>query len=327
MNTKKILIPVLFLVLIFLIGTFGYEFTEKISLADAAWLAAVSILTIGYGDIAPVTPQGKIFTLIIIPIAIAIVTYILAQFASSIINGHLAKEVKKKMMDRKIMKFNNHIIICGFGRVGGQVVSQLKYENKPFVIIENNKEVIESIANNLLYVFGDAKDEETLNNAGIQNAEAIILTSPNDADNVFITLTIKGLNPNVLVISRAESDHSEKILYQAGVDRVINTSNIGGKRMAMSVLKPHSVEYVDTLLHNDNIAFSIEEVKISEQSTFLNVSLKDSQIRELYGVSIVAIIREGRVISNPSADEKITVNDIILIFGSEHQLKAFEAAI
>ena len=327
MNTRNIVIPFLCLILTGVIGTFGYEWTEHLSLADAGWLAAVSILTIGYGDIAPVTPQGKIFTLIILPVSIALVTYILAQFAGSIIDGKLAKEVKKRVMDKKIVKLNGHIIICGFGRVGGQVVSQLSYENKSLVLIEKNKELLESIPNGFLYVLGDAKEEETLVNAGLKKASSIILTSPNDADNVFITLTAKGMNPNILVISRAESDHSEKILYQAGVDRVINTSNIGGKRMAMSVLKPHSVEYIDTLLHNNDVAFSIEEIRISEKSSFINLSLKEAQIRELYGVSIVAIKRKSHVINNPSADERIQVNDIIIVFGSENELKTFETII
>lgn len=327
MNTRSIVVPFLFLLLTFVVGTFGYEWTEGLKLSDAAWLAAVSILTIGYGDIAPITIQGKIFTLIIIPVAIALVTYILAQFAGSIIDGRLATEVKKRMMEQKIMKLRHHIIICGFGRVGEQVVSQLKHEHKPFVIIEKNKEALEELSNKYLYVVGDAKEEETLLNAGVKNASAIILTSPNDADNVFITLTAKEINVHIVAISKAESDHSEKILYRAGVDRVINTSNIGGRRMAMSVLKPHSVEYIDTLLHNDDVAFSLEEVKISENSRLMNLSLKEAQVRELYGVSIVAIKRQGHVISNPSADERIQMNDIMIVFGAEDQLKRFESVV
>lgn len=327
MKTRRIIIPIFFLVLIIIIGTLGYIWTEELSWSDAAWLTIVSVLTIGYGDIAPITPQGKIFTLIIIPIAIGLVTYILAQFASSVIDGNLARGVKKRVMDKKIMQLNDHIIICGYGRVGGQVVTQLKSENKALVMIEKDKEVTESLPNNFLYVVGNAKEEQTLVDAGVNNASAIILTSPNDADNVFITLTTKGINPHILVISRAESDHSEKILYQAGVDRVINTSNIGGKRMAMSVLKPHSVEYIDTLLHNDDVAFSVEEIKVSENSRLTNLSLKEAQIRGLYGVSIVAIKRNGHVISNPNADERLLENDMIIVFGSEHQLKTFEDII
>ncbi|MGJ7919726.1 potassium channel family protein [Neobacillus sp. LXY-4] len=324
MYIRKLIVPVIFLMLTIITGTLGYIWTEKLSLFDSIWLAAVSILTIGYGDIAPVTPQGKIFTLIIIPIAIGLVTYILAQFASSIIDGNLAREVKKRMMDKKINKLTNHIIICGHGRVGKQVVSQLQNERKPFVIIEKNEEVIDLFPDSFLYVFGDAKEEQTLIDAGIKNASSIILTLPDDADNLFITLTAKGIHPGVQTISRAENDHSEKILYQAGVDNVINTSSIGGKRMAMSVLKPHSVEYVDTLLHNNDVAYSLEEIKISETSPLVNTSLKESKIRELYGVSIVAIKRKNVVISNPNADERIQTNDLIIVFGAEHQMKNFE---
>lgn len=327
MITRKLIIPVLFLVLTIIIGTLGYIWTEDLSLYDSIWLAAVSILTIGYGDIAPVTPQGKIFTLIIIPIAIGLVTYILAQFASSIIDGNLAREVKKRMIDKKIKKLSNHIIICGYGRVGRQVVSQLQHENKQLVIIEKNKDVMESLPNIFLYISGDAKEEQILHDAGIETAGSIILTLPNDADNLFITLTAMGMHSNIQVISRAENDHSEKLLYQAGVNKVINTSNIGGKRMAMSVLKPHSVDYVDTLLHNDDVAYSLEEIKVSGNSPLINTSLKEAQIRELYGVSIVAIKRKNIVISNPDAGERIQAGDLMIVFGAEDQLKTFEQYI
>jgi voltage-gated potassium channel len=326
MRIRKLVIAVSFLLFTMCAGTIGYMWTENLNLFDSIWLAAVSILTIGYGDIKPVTPQGKIFTLIIIPVAIAIVTYILAQFASSIMDGNLAIEVKKRMRDKKINKLSNHIIICGYGRVGRQVVSQIQNENKPFVIIEANADTADSFPENFLYVLGNAKEEQTLIESGIERASSIILTLPDDADNLFITLTAKGINSGIQTISRAENIHSEKILYQAGADKVINTSNIGGKRMAMSVLKPHSVEYIDTLLHNEDVSFSIEEIEVSENSRLVNVSLKESKIRELYGVSIVAIRRKNVVISNPKAEEEIHAKDLIIVFGSDEQMKKFESA-
>lgn len=324
MYKRKLAVPIILLLFTMITGAFGYMWIEKISFFDSIWLLAESILTIGYGDIKPVTPQGKIFTLLIIPAAVGIVTYLLAQFASLIFDGKLSGKVKRSMMDKKINQLRDQIIICGYGRVGRQVVSQLQHENKPFVIIEENEEIIESLPDSFLYVCGNAKEEQTLRNAGIENASYIILTLPDDADNLFITLTAKGIQSRIKTISRAENEHSEKILYQAGVDKVINTANIGGKRMAMSVLKPHSVEYVDTLLHNEKVAYSLEEIEISEDSPLVNTSLKESKIRETYGVSIVAIKRKNAVISNPKADEKIQANDLIIVFGTEAQMKTLE---
>lgn len=324
MYKRKLVIPILFLLLTIITGTLGYMWTENISFFDSIWLTAESILTIGYGDIKPVTPQGKIFTLFLLPAAVGLVTYILTQFASLIFDGNLARKVKRSMMDKKIKQLEDHIIICGYGRVGRQVVSQLQHDNKAFVIIEENEEIIESFPDSFLYVCGNAKEEQTLIDAGIDKADYMILTLPDDADNLFITLTGKGINSSIQTISRAENEHSEKILYQAGVNKVINTANIGGKRMAMSVLKPHSVEYVDTLLHNDKVAYSLEEIEISENSPLVNTSLKESKIRAAYGVSIVAIKRRNDVISNPKADERIQANDLIIVFGTESQMKNFE---
>lgn len=325
MYIRRIVIAAAFLLLTMVTATFGYMWIEKLTFFDAIWLTAVSILTIGYGDIKPVTPEGKIFTLIIIPVAIGLVTYILAQFASSLIDGNLAKEVKKRIMDKKINKLRDHIIICGYGRVGRQVVSQLQFENKPFVIIENKEEVSDTLSDHFFCLFGNAKEEQTLIEAGIERAASLILTLPDDADNLFITLTAKGINSGVQIISRAESDQSEKLLYQAGADKVINTSNMGGRRMAMSVLKPHSVDYIDTLLHNNEDTFSLEEIMVSDNSPLVNTSLKEAKIRGKYGVSIIAIKRRNIVISNPKADEKIQTNDIMFVFGDEKSLKAFES--
>ncbi|MEK4221873.1 potassium channel protein [Bacillus sp. FSL W8-0116] len=323
MNIRKLIIPISCLALTLIIGTFGYMWTEHLSFFDAVWLTVVSVLTIGYGDMTPATIQGKIFTLIIIPVAIGIVTYILARFASAVIDGKWADEVKRRKMNHKIDQLEHHIIVCGLGRVGKQVVAQLKREHQPIVAVEKNEQILEK-TEDLLYVNGDATDDDVLIAAGIERASCIVITLPSDTDNVFITLTARGINPNILIVTRAEKEEAEKKLYSAGADKVINTSSIGGKRMAMSVLKPVSMELVDTLLQDSEGAYNVEEIVLREDSKLVNQTLKQSKLRQVCGVTIVAIKRGNTIISNPKPDEQLLANDLLIVFGREDQLRKFE---
>lgn len=227
-------------------------------------------------------------------------------------------------MTRKIENLTNHIIICGFGRVGQQVLQQLLKENQSVVIIEKDREVIETLPSGVLFIEGNATEDAVLKQAGLDRANGIVVTLPNDADNVFITLTVRGLNPSLHTVVRAEREFSEEKLYRAGADKVINTSNIGGKRMALAIIKPISVEYVDTVFHDKNNDYNIEEIVINSNSILINKTLAESEIREKYGVNIVAIKRNNIIINNPSAKEKLIVDDLLILFGTAQQIKQFE---
>ncbi|MGG3964270.1 MULTISPECIES: potassium channel family protein [Heyndrickxia] len=326
MNIRKILIAGLMFILMIIIGTAGYEWTEHLSFFNALWLTVVSILTIGYGDMYPVTFTGKIFTLILIPIAIGLVTYILAQFAAALIEGKFTSEVKRRKMNAKINRLHQHIIVCGYGRVGKQVISQLEKEGKPLVVIEKNSQELENTSN-LLYITGDATDDDVLIAAGIKRADCLVLALPKDSDNVFITLTAKGMNPDIWIVTRAEKHESERKLYSAGADKVINTASIGGHRIAMSVLRPVSVELVENVLQNEDAFYSVEEIIVGGQSPLSGRSLKHSRIREMYGVTVLALKRGEKIINNPEPFEPLLANDIVIVFGPDEKLRKFEKVL
>lgn len=326
LERRKIIISMVLLHVITLIGVFGFMVTEKLSFFDSLWLTIISMLTIGYGDLSPVTTPGKLLTLLIIPVAIGLATYMLAQFAGAIIGGKLSNEMRSLKMNQKIKELNHHIIVCGFGRVGEQVLNQLKQENRQVIVIEKNKEVIEGFPDELLFVEGNATEDDVLIQAGVDRASGVVVTLPNDADNVFITLTVKGINPKIYTVVRAEKDFSEEKLYRAGADKVINTSNIGGKRMAMAITKPISVDYVDTILHDYNSDYHIQEVTLKLNSSLINKTLTKAKIRENFGVNIVAIKRGREIINNPIAEERFHENDLLIVFGSSDQLKRFNKA-
>ncbi|MCA0983132.1 NAD-binding protein [Halobacillus yeomjeoni] len=318
MGYKKIFLSLILLHTILFIGTSGYMVMEDLSIFEALWLTIVSVLTIGYGDLVPQTTGGKWLTLIIIPLAIGLATYMLAQFAGAIISGKLSNEMRRRKMTRDIEHLHDHVIICGYGRVGQQVYQQLNKEDKSIVIIDYDEATIEHLPENVLHVLGNATVDEILKKAGIERAKGIIITLPSDADNVFITLTAKGMNSDLYAIARAERDQSAQKMYRAGADYVTNTSNIGGRQMATAMTKPMSVDYMETILYGLDTEDHIEEVLIEEGSSLIDRTVKE--VRDKYRVTIFAIKRDEEVISNPEDSTDLKADDLLIVFASDKQI-------
>ncbi len=321
---KKLMLAMLGMTINILIGTVGFALIERISFFDSLWMTMVSLLTVGYGDLYPTTIEGKTFALIIIPIGIGLVAYALGVMAAGIIEGSFSISVRRKRMEQAIAKLQGHIIVCGWGRVGQQVVEQLLQAGKSVVVIECEQDRITDLPKELFYIIGNATEDQILYKAGIERAAGLVATLPADADNVFITLTAKGLNPSIKVVSRVERPESEEKLRRAGADKVINPSNISGRRMALSILKPGSIDYVDTILQSANAAFEVEEITLSPDSPLVGQTLSESSIRQEYGVTIAAIKRGERIISNPLSSEKLAMGDELIVFGTPEQLGRFE---
>lgn len=323
-TSKPVFLSILAMGLAIGAGTIGFILSEHLSFFDALWLTVVTILTVGYGDTVPQTFYGKLFALLIIPVGISIVTYATGAVASMMMEGEFSKTVRRRKMRKKIDSLSNHIIVCGFGRVGEQVVRELLKNGTHVVVIEKNTERLEEMTGSLLYIEGDATEDEVLLAAGIERAAGLVAALPADADNVFISLTAKGLNRDIQVVARAERPESEEKLRRAGADKVINPAFLSGRRMAMTILKPVSVDYVDTIFHDHEEEFALEEIRLSPHSPLANRLLRESEIRTRYGVTVVAIQRSNAIISNPSSEEVLHAGDLVIVFGKKEQLDRFE---
>ncbi|MHB1125433.1 MAG: potassium channel family protein [Bacillota bacterium] len=325
---RPILTATTLLMAIITLGTVGYFFLENISLLQALWLTFASITTVGYGDLVPITPGGKLFTIIITFFGVGVFLYTLGNVVSVIVEGGLKNVWERSKMLKTIDRLQEHIIVCGAGRVGREVINRLKKENVPFVVIETNQLRVESLlAENVLVLEGDATDDALLLLAGIERARGLVSSLPDDALNVYVTLTSKGLNPKVKVVARSNRPESEAKLVRAGADKVISPAVIGGRRMAISILKPASVEFVDTLMSDHGLEFELEELIVPQDSPLAGYSLKESRIKQEAGVMVVAIQRDGTMLNFPDAEEILHTGDLLITIGTRHQLEKFETLI
>ncbi|MGG0300261.1 potassium channel protein [Bacillus albus] len=323
MNARKQLwIAVICMTFVVILGTLGFMTIEEISLFQAFWMTMITVLTVGYGDAVPVTQAGKVFALLIIPVGVGIVTYAIGVVAAMIIEGNLFHAVRRKKMDKQIAQLQNHIIVCGCGRVGLQVVHELQQKKIPFVVVDKDESILEK--EKLLYVHGDATEDQVLHHAGILKAAGLVAIVANDAENVFITLTARGLNDAIKIVARAEKPETEDKLKRAGANKVINPSSMAGIHIAKGIANPLTVHYIDTVLYGVEQSFVIEEIAVGEGSVLASKSLLESDVRNQFDVTILAILRNGNVIHNPTGQEKLQEHDMIIVFGSVEKLGQFE---
>ncbi|MCU5328624.1 potassium channel family protein [Bacillus pretiosus] len=323
MNARKQLwIAVICMTFVVILGTLGFMAIEEISLFQAFWMTMITVLTVGYGDAVPVTQAGKVFALLIIPVGVGIVTYAIGVVAAMIIEGNLFHAVRRKKMDKQIAQLQNHIIVCGCGRVGLQVVHELQEKKIPFVVVDKDESILEK--EKLLYVHGDATEDQVLHHAGISKATGLVAIVANDAENVFITLTARGLNDAIKIVARAEKPETEDKLKRAGANKVINPSSMAGIHIAKGIANPLTVHYIDTVLYGVEQSFVIEEIAVGKGSILASKSLLESDVRNQFDVTILAILRNGDVIHNPTGQEKLREHDMIIVFGSVEKLGQFE---
>ncbi|ABS24099.1 potassium channel family protein [Bacillus cytotoxicus] len=326
MNARRqLLIAIICMCFVVILGTIGFMVIEEISLFQAFWMTMITVLTVGYGDAIPVTQAGKIFALLIIPIGVGIVTYAIGVVAAMIIEGNLFHAVRRKKMDKQIAGLKDHIIVCGCGRVGLQVVHELQEKKVPFVVVDKDREVLEK--EKILYVHGDATEDQILMKAGIKRAAGLVGIVANDAENVFIALTARGLNRNIKIVARAEKPETEEKLRRAGADKVINPSSMAGIHIAKGIANPLAVHYIDTVLYGTEQSFAIEEFQIGKDAIVIGKTLLESNVRNQFDVTILAILRNGDMIHNPTGQEKLQERDMIIVFGPVERLEQFKKEI
>lgn len=311
------------LVMVLLFGVLGYRFLSDYTWIDAFYMTIITVTTVGFSEVRPLDAEAKIFTVILIITSVFIFAFAISVITEYVLSRNSLQLLKKKKVKNKISSISNHVIICGFGRNGNQAAERLKAYSKPFVVIERNKEVIEKFEEQILFIEGDANEDETLVEAGIDRAQYLITAMPDDAANLFVVLSARQLNKNLFIISRASQLTSQKKLRLAGADKVIMPDKIGGDHMASLVVMPDLITFMDKLSTEGEHTTNLEEVTIE---TFMakveNHSLRDLDLRNKTGCTIIGYIEpNGNYIINPEADLKLQPQGKVIVLGRPEQIK------
>ncbi|MGD2185165.1 MAG: potassium channel family protein, partial [Desulfobacterales bacterium] len=290
MESKNIRLRYSFVMLIGIValGTCGYYIVEHMPLFEAFYMTIITISTVGYAEIIPLSPAGRSLTIIIIILGITVGAYTIGMLVRAFIEGEMAKIFGRRKVQKQISELEDHFIVCGFGRIGRIISNELAADHIDFVVIEQDPAIVEKIEfKNYLFLEMDATSEEALLEAGIMKAKGIATALRSDANNVFITLTAKGLQPDIYILARASHENNEDKLSRAGASRVVSPHIIGGRRMAQVLKRPTVVDFIDIATMGSSLGLMMEEAMIGGNSDLINKNLIDSNLRRDFGVIIV----------------------------------------
>lgn len=323
-----------FTISIFLISTvivisvLGLILIEGYTLGDAIYMTVITISTVGYGEVQPLSSIGRLFMSFIIIINLGTFAYAVSTISAFIIEGQLQTFLKEYWVNRQIDKFQNHVIICGFGRHGKQIANELYKQNIPFLVIDKNNEKIKELRQKYNFVFleGDATQDEILEEGRIYNAKALVVTLPEDADSLYVVLSARQLNPKLHIISRALDLAAEKKLIRAGANHVVMPERIGGFYMATLINKPEVVEFLSLFSKFGSTKMGFEEIDCSHlRKHYQSKTIKELNIRRETGANIIGLRDEqGHYIVNPGPDTLIRSGMFLIVFGDTRQLDLFK---
>ena len=327
---RRVFVALAFLLAILTFGTSGYMLFANSTFADALYMTVITITTVGYGEIVPLNHTSRYLTMALITVGVGFVFYVFGIITEAMVEGGFERFLGRRKMEKKIAKLKDHYIVCGFGRIGKVICKVLHENHRPFVVIEHHAKQIEAIQNlDYLALQGEASNDEILLMAGIKRAKGLIAVVSSDADNVYIILSAKGLNPNLFILARSSGEEgSETKLLRAGANKVISPYYIGACRMAHLLVRPTVIDFIDLTVHAGDLGLRLEELRVSEKSKFVNRSLGESGIRQEFDLIVVAMKREnGEMLFNPNIDTTILAGDILIVLGEHDHIKGLERII
>jgi len=313
------------LLLVVLAGTIGYKLIEGWSFLDSLYMTVITITTVGYAEVHPLSTAGQIFTIFLILGGVGTAFYILTSLVRYILEGEFGIRIGRQRMEAKIKRLKDHFILCGYGRVGQAIASILRQQEAKFVVIERDRETISKAQQaGCLTIHGDATKDELLRQAKIDSARGIIIALGDDAASIYTTLAVKELNSALPVVARANNEDAERKLLQAGAQRVVAPEIIGGARMARLALRPQAVEFIETVLFGREKQLLVEEIETGEESTLVGSTIKEIEER-FPGIRILALKkRDGALVPNPSQNSTVEKASSLTAFGTVEQLRAIE---
>jgi len=314
------------LALVFVLGTIGFMLIERWSLLDAVFMTTITLATVGYDEVHPLDTAGRIFDIGLIVVGVTTAAYALSGLAETFIEQRFFRGmVKERRMAREIERLTDHYIVCGYGRVGMNVATELAREGKSFVVIEQQPSLVEACrAAGYDVVLGDATQDTILLRAGVERAKGVVTAVDSDAANLYITLSCRSLRTNLFIVARASEESVEPKLVRAGANRVLCPYSLTGRRLAAMVVEPRMTDVAEVIGRHSHLELYLEEVTTTGESALVGRQLGDVTIRMETGAAIVAIKKDdGTLLASPAPHLRINAQDTIVIIGTRDQLRRF----
>ncbi len=325
---RRILRMTLVPILLVAVGTTGYcVIDERYTFLDALYMTVITLATIGYGEVHPLTDSGRVFTIFLILGGVFVFFYSFTELIRTVVSGELRQQLGRQRMKRELAALDGHFIVCGYGRMGRQVCQEFSRQGMPFVIIDRHPEVLEGfdLAHGIPLP-GDASSDELLRHAGIERARALVTVMSSDAANLYTTMSARLLNRHLFIVARVEDPHSEQKLKRAGANRVVSPYQIGGLRLAHAVLRPTVVDFIELATRTEHFELQMEEARVQAGSPLDGSQLKDGRLRNELKVMVIAVKKHsGEMLFNPEPDVVIEAGDTLVVLGRREQLGQLEA--
>ena len=323
MNQSRIYFSLGALLLIVLLGVTGYHVIEGWSYFDGLYMTVITLATIGYGETHPLTANGKVFTIVLIVLGVTAVGFVFTTLTQALVATQIAATFGRRKLFKDISRLKNHYILCGAGKVGIRIIDEFKKKGVDFLVIERDPLVADRLlAQGELVLIGDATDEAVLEGANITTARSLIAAAASDAENVYIALTARGLNPDLYIVARATDQAGERQMRRAGVNKVVSPTLIGSHRMAQAAMSPAVADFIELTTMTESLDLIFEQVRIEPGSVLAGRQIKDSGIRSEHNVIIVAITdNQGQMNFNPDGNQQLNVGDLLIAIGTGSGLK------
>ncbi|HUA58237.1 MAG TPA: potassium channel protein [Verrucomicrobiae bacterium] len=326
---RRILFLVLAVLATLSIGTAGFVLIEHYPPFDAFYMTLITMTTVGYAEVHPLSHAGRVFNSVLIMFGVTTIFIGIGAMTQTIIEAEFGNAFGERRKKRMIDKLKDHFIVCGYGRVGRGAAEELQRAGVPFIVVDTDPTRVErAMLTGLLAVAADATRDDVLRQAGIEKARGLVAALATDADNLFVLLSAKGLNPGIFVATRAAEEGAEEKMRRAGADAVYAPYAITGHRLAQSLLRPHVVQFLDFTTKDFGSDIAIEQVSVAETSEMISRTIRDMQIGRDLGVIVMAIRnRDGNMIFNPAADTAIRAGDHLIVMGQQEKLRMLESLL
>lgn len=327
MNTplKRIRRGALVLVAIFVFAVLGYHYLGDYEWIHAIWMVVVTISSVGYGETSVAPDQVRLLSIVVIVMGMSAAMYTVGGFIQLMLEGEIQSTLGMRRTTRDVQRLTGHVIVCGFGRIGEMLAHDLHRKGQPLVVIEiDAARISEAGQQQLLVINGDALEEEVLVNARLKEARTVVTALPNDAANVFVTLTARNLNPDIQIIARAEHPTTEKKLRQAGADRVVMPAVTGAAQMSRLITRPSTADLMELLSESSFDDMEMDEITINAASELAGLTVADTATRSKHGVLVIAIKKpDGTMVFNPGAQYVFHAKDTVIVMGGAEDIERF----